>query len=103
VEDRPVNQVFRDTDWLLEAIDLTASDLVLDVAGGTGQLARSLASRVHTAGVLDATRAMLAAGAEAAASERASNVLFVQGAATALPFTDSSFDVVICRYALHHF
>lgn len=101
-EDRAVNHVFRDTDWLLEAIELTMTDLVLDVAGGTGQLARALSSRVHTAVVLDATRAMLDAGAESAAGEGASNVLFVQGDATALPFTDRSFDVVICRYALHH-
>ena len=101
-EDRTVNHVFRDTDWLLEAIDLTATDLVLDVAGGTGQVARALAPRVRTAVVLDATRAMVDAGAESAAGEGASNVLFVQGDATALPFTDRSFDVVICRHALHH-
>ncbi len=102
-EDRTVNQVFRDTEWLTAAIELTATDLVLDVAGGTGQLARALAPSVRAAVVLDATRAMLDAGAESAAGEGASNVLFVRGDVSELPFTDRSFDVVICRYALHHF
>ena len=101
-EDRHVNHVFRDTQWLLEAIALTGSELALDVAGGTGQVARALAGRVQAAVVLDATRAMLDAGHASAVRDGIGNVVFLQGDATALPFTDASFDVVICRYALHH-
>jgi SAM-dependent methyltransferase len=102
-EDNRVNRVFRDTQWLLDAIELTGTELVLDVAGGTGQLARAIAPRAGTAVVLDATRAMLDAGHASATRDGVGNLLFVHGDAAALPFTDASFDVVISRFALHHF
>ncbi len=101
-EDRAVNHVFRDTGWLIDAIELTATDLALDVAGGTGQVARALAPHVAAAVVLDMTQAMLDAGRDSAARDGVGNVLFAVGDATAMPFASASFDVVICRHALHH-
>jgi ubiquinone/menaquinone biosynthesis C-methylase UbiE len=99
-EDPRFNRVFTtDSEWLFERLPLGADDLVLDVATGTGHVARRLAPHVRVVVALDATRAMLEQGRAAGVG----NVVFVQGDAGALPFLDDSFDVVVSRFALHHF
>jgi ubiquinone/menaquinone biosynthesis C-methylase UbiE len=99
-EDPRFNRVFTtDSEWLFERLPLSADDLVLDVATGTGHVARRLAPHVRVVVALDATRAMLEQGRAAGGR----NVVFVQGDAGALPFVDDSFDVVVSRFALHHF
>jgi SAM-dependent methyltransferase len=45
---------------------------------------------------------MLEAGAQAVAAEGRDDVLFVHGHAAALPFPEAQFDLVACRFALHH-
>jgi ubiquinone/menaquinone biosynthesis C-methylase UbiE len=90
------------TTWLLEGLPRSPRDLVLDVAAGTGHVARQLAPQVHAVIALDATEAMLAQGREAACREGMRNVLFMRGEAEALPFLAESFDAVCCRFALHH-
>jgi ubiquinone/menaquinone biosynthesis C-methylase UbiE len=103
-EDPARNRVFTsDARWVFERLPLTAGDLVLDVAAGTGHAARQLAGSARTVVALDATEAMLARGQAQAASEGCDNVLFMRGDATALPFLDGSFDVVVSRFAAHHF
>lgn len=52
---------------------------------------------------VDATQAMLEAGKEAVDRGGPANVVFVRGDAAALPFPDASFDVAVCRFAVHHF
>jgi ubiquinone/menaquinone biosynthesis C-methylase UbiE len=89
--------------WMFEALALRREDLLLDVAGGTGHVARALAPRVRAAVALDATDAMLEAGKAAADGEEVANVVFVRGDALALPFPAASFDVAVARYAVHHF
>ena len=84
--------------WIAENVAVGAEDVILDVAGGAGHVGRHLAERGRFAVVVDLTREMLAAGV--AAGQR--NVVFVEGDATALPFSDSQFDVVVCRFAFHH-
>jgi SAM-dependent methyltransferase len=94
--------IFRSGDilqWIAEHVLVTAGDVILDVAGGTGQLARHLARSARFAVVVDLTPAMLEAGARAAQED---NVVFVEGDATALPLAPAQFDVVVCRFALHH-
>jgi SAM-dependent methyltransferase len=76
---------------------------VLDVAGGSGRLGRYLAERASFAVIADLTPEMLATGAESAAEDGARNVLFTEGDATRLPFPDQQFDVVVSRFAFHHF
>jgi SAM-dependent methyltransferase len=99
-EDPRLNRLFTtDSEWLFDRLPLDATDLVLDVAAGTGHVARRLAPQVRTVVALDATRAMLEQGREHAPG----NVLFVQGDAEQLPFLDESFDVVVTRFAIHHF
>jgi SAM-dependent methyltransferase len=99
-EDPRFNRLFTtDSEWLFERLPLEQTDVVLDVAAGTGHVARRLAPRVRTVVALDATKAMLEQGREHAPP----NVLFVQGDAGELPFLDDSFDVVVTRFAIHHF
>jgi len=103
-EDASRNQVFTsDSRWVFERLPLSADDVVLDVAAGTGHAARQLAGSARTVVALDATVAMLARGQAQAAADGRHNVLFMRGDAAALPFLDGSFDVVVSRFAAHHF
>jgi SAM-dependent methyltransferase len=86
-----------DAEWVFERLELRPDDLVLDVAAGTGVVARALAPSVRAVVAIDATPAMLEA------APRVPNVVFMRGDAAALPFPDGSFDVVVCRFAVHHF
>jgi SAM-dependent methyltransferase len=102
-EDPRLGAVFGDgAAWLLERLPLRPDDLALDVAAGTGRAARSLAPRVRAVVAVDATPEMLARGRAAAREEGRANIVFQQGDAVALPFLAGSFDVVVCRLALHH-
>jgi SAM-dependent methyltransferase len=99
-EDPRFNRLFTtDSEWLFQRLPLTGDDLVLDVAAGTGHVARALAPKVRAVVALDATEAMLEQGR----AHGVPNVIFMRGDAAALPFADSSFDVVVSRFALHHF
>jgi ubiquinone/menaquinone biosynthesis C-methylase UbiE len=103
-EDRRLNRIFTtDVEWVLDGLDLAPDDVVLDVAAGTGHVARALAPAVRAVVALDATDAMLREGHAAAAEAGLRNIVFQRGDATALPFLDSSFDLVITRFAVHHF
>lgn len=91
------------SEWMFAPLELRPDDMLLDVAAGTGHVARSLASSVRSAVALDATEAMLTEGKAAADRDEVRNVVFLRGDATALPFPDASVDVVVARYAIHHF
>jgi ubiquinone/menaquinone biosynthesis C-methylase UbiE len=103
--ERP-GSVFRDRDileWIGAHVPVSAADVVLDVAGGSGRLGRYLAETAAFAVVVDLTPEMLATGAASAAEEGTRNIVFTEGDATRLPFADAQFDVVVSRFAFHHF
>jgi ubiquinone/menaquinone biosynthesis C-methylase UbiE len=103
-EDAEFNRLFTvESDWLFERLELASDDLVLDVAAGTGHVARRFAPDVRAVVAVDATRAMLERGWIEAKRLALRNVVFMQADAAALPFVDGSFDVVVSRFALHHF
>ncbi|WP_255192463.1 class I SAM-dependent methyltransferase [Natronobeatus ordinarius] len=92
-------------DQLVETGEIHDGDRVLDVACGTGIVARRAASRVGTSGSvvgLDVNDGMLAVAAEAAA-DASPSIEWRQGDATDLPFADEAFDVVCCQQALQFF
>ncbi|OIB56861.1 class I SAM-dependent methyltransferase [Natrialba sp. SSL1] len=92
-------------DRLIETGEIGEGDRVLDVACGTGIVARRAASRVGTTGSvvgLDINDGMLTVAAETATEARP-QIEWRQGDATALPFSDEEFDVVCCQQALQFF
>lgn len=86
---------------VLSAADIHSGNRVLDVACGTGVLAREAASQVgpsgHTAG-LDLTPGMLEV-----ARRIAPGIEWQQGTAEALPFPAQSFDAVVSQFGLMFF
>ena len=103
--ERP-GSIFRDRDildWIGVYVPVSAEDVVLDVAGGSGRLGRYLAETAAFAVVLDLTREMLEAGAASAREDGVRNIVFAEGDATRIPFADAQFDVVVSRFAFHHF
>ena len=80
---------------------MTAGDRVLDVACGTGVLARAAEKQVGRAGAvvgLDPNDAMLAV-----AARKAPEIEWRKGRAESLPFDDASFDCVVSEFGLMFF
>ena len=79
---------------------------VLDLAGGTGDLAGQLARRVGRVGeviVADINAAMLAAGRERLLNQgRVGNLRYVQADAERLPFPVNHFDCVTIAFGLRN-
>src|SRR4051794_4440488 len=95
------------TGWatdLVSIADLRAGERILDVACGTGIVARLAAPRVapagHVVGV-DVNAAMLTV-ARAQPQPAGAVIEWHQGDAAALPFPDAAFDVVLCQQGLQH-
>lgn len=86
---------------LLELAGVGVGDQVLDVACGTGVLARAAQTRVGPTGTvtgLDINEGMLAV-----ASREEPGVTWVPGRAEALPMNDATFDEVLCQFGLMFF
>jgi ubiquinone/menaquinone biosynthesis C-methylase UbiE len=89
---------------LLETAALVSDMRVLDVACGTGIVARLAASHVGPAGRvvgLDTNEAMLAV-ARAQPTPVGAQVEWRQGDATKLPFADEQFDRILCQHGLQY-
>ena len=89
--------------WVVKALPVHPGLCVLDVASGTGHLARAMAPHVREVIAIDATAEMLEEGRKEAERVGLSNVVFELGFAEHLPHGDRSFDMVVCRFAVHHF
>jgi SAM-dependent methyltransferase len=89
-------------DLLVEAASPRADDVSLDVACGPGSVVCAFARRLRRAVGLDATEAMLDEARRLAAASGVANAAWHCGDVYALPFADGVFDVVSCRFALHH-
>lgn len=90
--------------WVLKVVDaaqIQPGQRVLDVACGTGVLAREVASRTGPTGYvagLDPSPGMLAV-----AKDLAPTVDWRQGAAESIPFPAQSFDMVVSQFGLMFF
>ena len=87
---------------LIQVADLKPGERVLDVGCGTGIVAREVAERLGGSGTvtgLDLSPNMLAV-ARAAANRAGFVIEWRQGNAEQLPFAQSTFDLVLCQFAL---
>jgi ubiquinone/menaquinone biosynthesis C-methylase UbiE len=91
----------RGLEWIVAQLTPASGELVLDVAAGAAHLSRALAPHVAHVSALDLTPEMLAQGQRLAAAQGVTNVAFLVGDATALPWPAQQFDLVVCRLALH--
>jgi ubiquinone/menaquinone biosynthesis C-methylase UbiE len=95
-------------DWaadLVAGVDPPAGSRVLDVACGTGIVARHVARRPAAASEVqgvDVSPAMLGVAREKAAEENLV-IAFKKADAHQLPFPDASFDAVLCQQGLQFF
>lgn len=90
---------------LIRAADPGPGERVLDVGCGTGIVARQVASRLGAGGTItgvDVSPHMLAVARAAAAREGVA-IQWHEGSAEQLPFPESSFDLVLCQFALMFF
>jgi ubiquinone/menaquinone biosynthesis C-methylase UbiE len=84
-----------------DAAELAPGDRALDVACGTGALAREAAERVEPGGSvaeLDRNEGMIAV-----ARRKSSDIEWRIGQAEAMPFADGAFDAVVSQFGLMFF
>ena len=98
-----IHRVWKDAmmDWLAPR----AGQRLLDVAGGTGDIAFRFLKRAGSghATVLDLTEPMLVEGRKRAEAEQmAASLDWVVGDAMALPFADNSFDVYTISFGIRN-
>lgn len=92
------------TDWpahVLQAAEVQAGDTVLDVACGTGVLARQAAKLICDDAAV--TGVDINEGMLAVARQKAPHIIWKNGAAEALPFDKDSFDRVVSQFGLMFF
>ena len=88
------------TSALIEAARIKDSHLILDVAGGAGEPTMTIAQATSSANTVvftDAIFGMVATSRNQARERHLANVEFAQCVGEALPFSASSFDVIVSR------
>jgi demethylmenaquinone methyltransferase/2-methoxy-6-polyprenyl-1,4-benzoquinol methylase len=92
--------------WFVTTSGVRAGDRVLDLAGGTGDIAALLLARVGTTGSVvlgDINAAMLRAGRDRLLDRGfVRNLDYAQLNAEALPFADATFDAVTIAFGLRN-
>jgi ubiquinone/menaquinone biosynthesis C-methylase UbiE len=91
---------------LVDAVGVRSGDRVLDIASGTGVVARLAAARAARSGRVvasDVSGAMLAHAASLSVSESAAPIEYVEASVSELPFDDGEFDVVFCQQGIQFF
>lgn len=92
--------------FTIELSQVRQGQVVLDLAGGSGDLTRLLAKKVGDSGqvfLTDINEAMLHVGRDRLLDQGLSNnVHFVQGNAQCLPFENNSFDCITMAFGLRN-
>ena len=89
---------------LVDAVRPAADASVLEIATGPGHVALAFAKVCANVVGVDLTEAPLKIAERMRTERGLTNVRFQQGDVEArLPFKDGEFDVVVCRFAVHHF
>ncbi len=99
-----LHRVWKRTFTLLA--QLREGQRVLDLAGGTGDLAQLVRSRIGPDGqvvLCDISSGMLTQGRDRLLDEGLADIPVVQGDASALPFESESFDRILVGFGLRNF
>lgn len=88
---------------LVRAVQPRPQDRVLEVATGPGYVAMAFATCCRDVVGVDLTEAPLAIAEKTRRERGLTNVRFELANANRLSFADAAFDVVVCRFAFHHF
>lgn len=92
--------------FTLDRSGVHRGDRLLDIAGGTGDLARLFASRVGKQGqvvIADINDSMLNAGRTRLTNKGVvGNIKYIQANAECLPFTDNHFDCAVIGFGLRN-
>ncbi|MBI2202205.1 MAG: class I SAM-dependent methyltransferase [Armatimonadetes bacterium] len=92
-----------DLTTLLERLPLCQTDIVVDIATGTGHTALAVAPCVARVVGVDSVSAMIREARILARDRGIANVTWVRSDAASTGLASASFDVVTCRRAAHHF
>ncbi len=92
-------------DEIINLLNLKATDLVLDVAAGTGEPGLSIASKVNLGKVVitDLAEGMLEIARENAERRGIKNIETRACDVSELPYADNTFDAVSCRFGFMFF
>lgn len=90
-------------DLMLACAEVSADDLVLDVACGPGIVSCAFARSARHVTGLDFVPAMLERARRYQAEMRIQNVTWQLGSSTELPFPAGCFDCVVTRFSFHHY
>ncbi|WP_294609799.1 methyltransferase domain-containing protein [Roseovarius sp.] len=96
-------QLAQSAEELVAAANVSSGDRVIDIACGTGVVARSAAVRSGDAATVtgaDVNSDMLAAAARFAADADLADIAWVECDAADIPEQDSKFDVALCQQGL---
>jgi ubiquinone/menaquinone biosynthesis C-methylase UbiE len=97
----------RDAEHLRQLVELVAppaDSRVLEVATGPGHVAMAFAQVCREVVGIDLTDAPLKIAERMRTERGITNLSFQKGdVESRLPFNDREFDVVVCRFAVHHF
>ena len=88
---------------LVRIVDIQPGDRVLDVACGTGAVARQAAKQVGPSGSVAGIDMLPDMLDQARASQTDPPIEWQQGTADAIPFPDGSFTVVLCQHGMQFF
>jgi ubiquinone/menaquinone biosynthesis C-methylase UbiE len=91
------------TRLFMEMAHLRKEDTVLDVACGPGLLACAIAPYVRHITGIDIVPTMIEKTQKSQQEKKLSNIGWRVGDIQPLPFANSSYSVVVSRYAFHHF
>jgi ubiquinone/menaquinone biosynthesis C-methylase UbiE len=106
-DDYAAAPMIRDIDHIERLVSVVAprpEARVLEIATGPGHVAMAFAKVTREVIGVDLTEAPLKIAERMRAERGLNNVSFRQADVEArLPFSDNEFDVVVCRFAVHHF
>jgi ubiquinone/menaquinone biosynthesis C-methylase UbiE len=88
---------------LVRTVEPESDARVLDVATGPGYVAQAFAVVCHEVVGVDITAAPLRIADDRRREHGRANLSFCLAAVEQLPFDDEAFDIVVCRFAFHHF